>query len=205
MTRQKEADLATRVYKFGGSSVGNAEAFRMVAKWGQKVGGNNVFVGKDGDVYRRGSSGWSKQDNKGDWSQVQKAKSGNQTGLSQRQKDAARDRASQMAGGPSPRVKDADRERTAQAAGSRSGSQTPGPSAGQRTAVRDRASQTTRPSWDSGSSQSDVLRQLDRESKARSAGAQRSRDFKSSRKGSASGRNRTQGGQSRGGRKGRGG
>ncbi len=139
--------------------------------------GNDVFVGKDGDVYRRGNDGWSKYD-QGDW---QKAESSGQARLSESQRAAAQDRAS--------------------AAQSRGGTTAAGVSESQRAAARDRASQTARPSWDRGASQNDVLNQLNRDSQARSAGAQRSRDFKSSRS-SGGTRSRTQSGRSRGGRRG---
>ncbi|MEE8524459.1 MAG: hypothetical protein V3T72_11050 [Thermoanaerobaculia bacterium] len=228
------------------AGVRTSEGDRAVAVRGNRGGraliggsGNAVFVGRDGNVYKRDDDGWSKRGRAG-WDQVESRAVS--SGLSDGQRAGARDRASQAAAsrggsagaGLSDSQRAEARNRASQAASSRGGSAGAGLSDSQRAEARDRAAEEARAragagagagarganrsgssadragslgnrSWDSSSSQQDVLRQLDRESRARSAGSARARDFQSRQSDGDQNRSR-QGGtrQRRGGRRGRG-
>jgi hypothetical protein len=151
-----------------------------------RSGKDDVYVGKDGDVYKRDKDGWHKHDD-GDWKKVDPPK-----------ESAARDRRSEIQqerAGEGRVDTQTGRDRRSEAQAARSERQAPASGTGS-----DRArSQAPRSGGDN------VVSVLDRDASARQRGAQRSRDY-SARRDSSRGQSRQRGrtgGFSRGGGRGR--
>ncbi len=164
----------------------------------------DVYVGCDGEVYKRGDDGWSKRQD-GGWNDIEhqaraQARSANAqtTAEQRRQAENARSGQARTADPAASASRDAARSRASAATGN---AQRPAATQG---GVSTRAATAGgTPAWSGSSSREDVLRQLDRDARARVEGSSRAQDFQSRRSGSAQSRSRAAGGRSRrGGRRG---
>jgi hypothetical protein len=162
----------------GGKGVGfrGDQGSGFVARSGE----DDLYVGRDGDVYRRDENGWSRY-NDGNWDSIDTSEA-QARARERRESGAGSERGQQARSELESRGVDRDAARDRRAEGSRS---------------RERPSTTQR-----GSRSGDVAGGLQRDHRARSQGSQRTRDYRSMRGGSAS-RGGFRSGGARGGGRGR--
>jgi hypothetical protein len=135
-----------------------------------RTGSGDVYAGRDGNVYKKTDDGWQKYDGSGNWSNVERP----ETGVGARDQAATRD-----AAGAQARDQTATRDAAAAQARDRA-------AAGAGTAGATRPTTTDRPGQAGGGISTmdrGTVDQLNRDARARSEGAQRTRDAGTARAG----------------------
>jgi len=170
-----------------------------------RTGSGDVYAGRDGNVYRRQGDSWQRYDN-GSWNSVNRPQpTAGATGGA-----GARDRVQSGAAAGDRSVSAAPRDRSTTAATRDRSATVPQRAPSSTAAARDRpapATSRTPGSYSGGRTDSATMDQLNRDSRARNEGSQRTRDYGGYQRsgGGSSGASSYRGGSSVGGTRGGGG